>query len=347
MSGSRHHFIPRFLQKVFASRISGDEFYCWSFSKTTSAFQSNIKNIGIENLFYSEASETDLDDKITDREMKIYSPLIDRLRLNLINTSDIVHICEMLAHFEVRSRHMRINSKNLMAEATNKIIEILSDKETVTNIVSKLVTVDSDLFQAALKERGVTESMLNELIKLNPNVLEQCRHNIVHTMCNAMTAHRATIPKLIAELAKNSHLKTLNSSIAPEKRVQRFSELYFSVKKYPPQNLPLGDSIVIFNVEGERPYKAFLDKKDKLLSVILPLSPSLYLEGSSRNTNTSHANLGLEIARCSIEYFISNKNDPTAQSHKKEIGINSHWLTSNEITEAIYTSFNEVIKQNF
>jgi Protein of unknown function (DUF4238) len=53
MAGTRHHIIPRFLLKGFASKVERDQTFAWVFRKGRIPFETNINNI-VENDFYGK-----------------------------------------------------------------------------------------------------------------------------------------------------------------------------------------------------------------------------------------------------------------------------------------------------
>lgn len=346
MSGERHHFIPRFLQKGFSSRQTKKDIYCWAFPKEEKPFQPNIKNVGIETLFYSIASETELDDKISLEEESIYSPLIIKLRKGIINNCDAIEISGMLAHFEIRSQHIRSNAKTIMSECAQTIKNILSNPSALDDLLTKIINPNSKKFKQRLLESGISDEVFMDLITTNPGFIEQCKQSIKHTIPIIFHDQRSTIIKSVYETIKATHIKNLNESLWPKNRLLRYSTLNYSIQNYPNNDLPLGDSIVLFNITGERKYTPFLDKSNELISVILPLSPNQYLIGTqSKGDIPQYSNLALEIARCSFEYFISSKNDQLAQSYQAEIGTNSFWLKSSEIQKIIADCFEEILEK--
>ncbi|WP_226456651.1 DUF4238 domain-containing protein [Pseudomonas sp. AF03-9] len=345
MSGSRHHFIPRFLQKGFASRSTSKDVYCWTFSKGSQPFQPNIKNVGIETLFYSMSAETELDDKISKEEQDNFSPLVDRLRAGLIGKYETTSIAEMLAHFEVRSQHLRSNANVLFSELMSTLEHTFANLEFLQELLTKIMSPDSAIFQKSLMKAGVSRKMFKQIIKTNPEGLREFQKNIACSVSGAIYDQRHTMPAMIAGAIKSGHIQMLNESIAPQKRVSRYSSLGYSVQNYLDANLPLGDSIVLFHVAGERKFKPFLDKSDELIAVILPLSSSQYLLGENCEVNVEHySDLALEIARCSFEYFISNESGERTIKLQHEIGVNSHWLPREEVHKIFADSLDKILE---
>lgn len=345
MSGSRHHFIPRFLQKGFASRSTSKDVYCWTFSKSSQPFQPNIKNVGIETLFYSLSAETELDDKISKEEQDNFSPLVDKLRAGLIDDNERTSIAKMLAHFEVRSQHLRSNASTLFSELMSTLENTFTDLEFLQDLLTKIMSPESAIFQKSLMKAGVSKKILKQIIKNNPDGLLECQKNIALSVSSAIYEQRHTMPAMIAGAIKSGHIQTLNESIAPQKRVNRYSGLGYSVQNYLDANLPLGDSIVLFHIAGQRKFKPFLDKSDELIAVILPLSSGQYLLGTNCEVNIEHySDLALEIARCSFEYFISNESSERTKKLQSEIGVNSHWLPSKEVHKLFADSLDKILE---
>lgn len=347
MSGSRHHFIPRFLQKGFSSRSTNKDTYCWTFPKNAKAFQPNIKNVGIETLFYSISSEIELDDKISKEEEYSFSPLIDKLRANLASEEDSIKISSMLAHLEVRSQHFRSSANILFSELMNTLLNTFEDLDFLQSTLAKVISPDSVIFQKALREAGVSKKLFKQIAKSNPEGLKELKMSMAHGVSRAIYERRDTMPALIANAIKKGHIQTLHESISPSKKADRYSSLKYCIQNYPDNDLPLGDSIILFHVASERKFKPFLDKSDELIAVILPLSPNQYLIGSRSEFNVmQYSNLALEVARCSFDYFISSVCDGRAKSYQSEIGTNSHWLPAQDIHKIFTESLGKILEEH-
>src|SRR6185437_10758123 len=83
MAGSRHHEVPRFLMRGFASRIvaktrKDDAVFVWFYRKDAQPLECNTLNVGVERAFYREG-EFNVDDEITDLEEK-FAPVVNRVR---------------------------------------------------------------------------------------------------------------------------------------------------------------------------------------------------------------------------------------------------------------------------
>lgn len=120
MSGISRDFIPRFLQKGCCDQGNGKIVRCWVYERGGKVRPSNITKNATERHFYAVATESELDDKITDREGAVYSPVVDELRGGRVE--GVAHLLpELLAHFEIRSRHFRSNMHSAADHVTEHL----------------------------------------------------------------------------------------------------------------------------------------------------------------------------------------------------------------------------------
>ncbi|MGY2286713.1 DUF4238 domain-containing protein [Pseudomonas gingeri] len=336
MSGKRHHFVPRFLQKSFSHRRSGNEYYCWVFKKSIPSYEANIKNIGLERFFYSIDTETELDDKITKKEELELFPIIDRLRADLITESDTPRIAEMLTHFETRAKHFRSNATASFAGILSEFDRVFSNESSLYPFLKEVLSLRSPFFQKALNDAGLNLNLVSALFESQPELLDRATRDIAKNISGKILKERESTRENLIRSAKSGHLQSLANEISSSARTDRYKELNFSIINHPNESLILGDSILLFEIDGTRKFTPFLDKKDKLISVILPLSSKKYLAGHYGNSFKEPENLNLEIASCSLDYFISGLNDASTQSLQDEIGKNAHWVTEKQVSEIFH-----------
>ncbi|MBA6106038.1 DUF4238 domain-containing protein [Pseudomonas monteilii] len=329
MSGVRQHFIPRFLQKGFRIPSNGKIVRSWVYEHCRPPRPANIADVGLERYFYAVEAETELDDKITEAEQHVYAPLVERLREGFVDAGDASLIAEMLAHFEVRSRHVRENMGGLFKDCTSQIMLQLADPHTLALLLEKHLTPGSEMLDRALAEQGITYEQLQLILRLNQTRLQDVLRPLVEAFAAKISnALPAFLPQ-ITEIVKQGHVKILTDAVSPSVRAARLACLKYSVKAFEACNLPLGDSIVLFHVKGERAFKSFLDKGDEVLHVVLPLSSSQYLLGVATGAGADLSyDLSEQIARCSMRYFISCSDRMTELQDK--IGTNAHWLSQAE-----------------
>lgn len=64
MAGIRHHILPKFLLKGFASKVDGQEVFTWVYRKEGKVFEANTLNVSVEKHFYGKTGELNVDDEI-------------------------------------------------------------------------------------------------------------------------------------------------------------------------------------------------------------------------------------------------------------------------------------------
>lgn len=329
MSGVRQHFIPRFLQKGFRIPSNGKIVRSWVYEHDRPPRTANIADVGLERYFYAIDTETKLDEKITEAEQHIYAPLVERLRDGCVDAGDASLIAEMLTHFEVRSRHVRENMDGLFENCTSQIMLQLADPHTLALLLEKHLTPGSEMLDRALAQQGITYEQLQLILRLNQTRLEDVLRPLIEVFAVQISNALPALLPQITGIVKQGHVKMLTDAVSPSARAARLACLKYSVKAFEAGNLPLGDSIVLFHVKGERAFKSFLDKGEEVLHVVLPLSSNQYLLGVATGAGADLSyDLAEQIARCSMRYFISCSDQMTELQDK--IGTNSHWLSQAE-----------------
>lgn len=337
MSGRRHHFIPQFLQRGFASHSSGKDFYTWVYRKgDINPFNSNIRNIGMEGDFYSEDKETVLDDKITDVEYE-FGIFVNELRKAEFSTKvDKSKAAKLIAHLEVRTKNIRINFRNAGTHLINEMINFLEDTANCERFVRNQVkTQVKEMIDEELKKRNVPRNLLPiARIKLAPLIEQQIPEMIKHIglMMKYMREH---IHELFDNSAKSGHIKALTNSHTPPIKVSVYEKLNYEIISTGDIKIPLGDSGVIFNIDGEQKFKPFYEKGAKLHAVILPISTTRILIGSIKGYSININELPSAIAACSLEYFITNEESIENDNLSKIIAKNTAILTTSEIDEIL------------
>jgi hypothetical protein len=344
MSGKRQHFIPQFLQEGFASHINREQTFTWMYRKGMPPSNANIINVGVEGRFYTEGQDTEADDLITSAE-GTFGALIRNLRAGLSAPLLDPQLPLLIAHLEVRTRHLRENFLQTGEALVSRMLDFLSDDEAFATFLKRRFQNDPSMLRELFAEEFAKHKLPEEL-------LEPIMQGIAPLVPALIDLQRAQFPKLAAMLrsvlpsmlkkaAKSGHTRTLKKSIAPELRVQRYANLPYAVVTAVETPLILGDSVVLFDVQGPRRYKAFLDRDDTLNAVFLPLDPGRVLVGAGDSFTGVNSGLREAIARCSLEYFIATENSCANDLLKDQIGMDAALLTQAELEAMV----NELIQE--
>lgn len=339
MSGVRHHIVPRFLQRGFAKTKSSGNPFVWVFRKDKNPFEAITSNIGLEKHFYSIDGDSSVDDEITKVELK-YSYLVKRLREKSKDClDDNKLIAEMITHFEVRNKGIRVGfleaSDFLLNQAVDKFLEddflifyikplLKNDKEIIRNEVMKFfggaIPSGFSLIEIESFIANHIDAQLDSIVKGTTPMIRGILGDKIKNM----------LPGYI----KKGHLKGIVESKNPTARSKRYESFKYSIHSSE-STLPLGDSILIFEVQGVRCFKPFLEKDDVVTAVYLPLDSNSFLFGTSELTEPKYLELPQRIVECSLEYFISSENNERIRKLTPYIGSNSYLISNEELSSIV------------
>lgn len=341
MSGERHHFIPRLLQKYFSIESkSNKEKRIWVLDRSGKKYSCNIKDSGVERFFYSQTTESSLDDLITNEEAR-FDQILIQLKDGITNQN--TPIAEMIAHFEIRNKSLRSNMLQIGSTFFDGLERILSDESHVHRLVEKIFSPNAKPLLDALKEKGIPPDLFSQLIKQQPQLI-----TIVHQQAaDAFAIFLKNFDRQeILKLARSAHIKAIAQDLSPRAKVEQYSKLNYQIITLSSKALPLGDTIVFFETESERRYTSFLQKGDTLLSVFMPLSPSQYLVGTSKSSAPfTHQDLPSIIASTSYDFILAPSDSEHFTRLIPEIGKAASIFDHNEIEGIFEASFHDFINQ--
>lgn len=343
MSGKRQHFIPRFLQEGFASHKVGDAVSTWVYRKDRPVFNTNIINVGVEGLFYTQEQDTLVDDLITKAEGPL-SALIEELRhCNPSNISD-PRVPELIAHLEFRTRHVRQIFMQTGGYFVSRFTNFMADHDFFIRYLERKLQKDPSLIRDSFSEefikRGLPQSMVEPMMEITVPLVPLLMAQLKPKLPMMAAEFRKVLPRKLSEAAKSGHIKALKQTSPPEVRIQRYKELTYDLLPVENHSLILGDSAVLFHVEGPKPYKVLLEKDDVLKAVFLPLRPHTLLVGSCDGRFPLISDLRKALARCSLEYFIAHEDSDENHLLKDQIGEDAYLLTKEQMEEIIIDVMN-------
>ena len=342
MSGKRHHFIPKFLQKGFAIEEDSKTQKIWIYKKNSKTFPANIIDSGVEGYFYGIDGDSKLDDEITKFEDK-YGRLINSARTASLDTKlDKKSISKLIYNFEIRTRNLRQNFRESLNIVAQELFTTLSNPENYEKMLKGMVNdeVNKSIDKECTKQ-GVPRPMLplyrarfknelkEEIEKHIPLMYEQtkifCDYSI--KMLN----------ETLADKVKSAHINAmLDTSKQKPAKLNWYEQLEYSICETENVEIPLGDSIILFHVKENRGFKSFLDSKKNLIAVILPISPKRIIYGTKhKHYIPDFSALKEAVISTSKEFFLFNTYDDYLDSLKDNISTNSHILSEEEIKNIV------------
>lgn len=342
MSGKRHHFIPKFLQKGFAIQEDSKTQKIWVYKKNSQTYPANIIDSGVEGYFYGIDGDNALDDEITKLEDK-YSHIINLARTAPIETQLArKDISKLIYNFEIRTRNLRESYRDSAHLVVQEVLGRLSDPKEYEKLLKK--TIEEQLYLFIDKEcekSGVPRSVM-PLFRVNfLNENKTKIEALIPQLHDEIKSSFENFKKLTFDTLDNSvktgHIKAmLASNKVTTPKLKWYEQLNYSILETNNEEIPLGDSIILFHVRNERQFKNFLDDKKSLLAVILPISPKRIICGSkNKNYTPDFVALRQAIISNSKEFFLFCRHEDYLDSLKDSISINSHILSYEEVKNIV------------
>lgn len=122
MAGENQHYDPRFLLKGFASQPpKGKTVFVWYFEKNSTPTEKCTREIGYGYLFYGHPGENSLDERITKKETRKYSKVVERLRqTQKVHPSDKEVLAEFVCFQAVRTKYIREQLRSVLDLSIHK-----------------------------------------------------------------------------------------------------------------------------------------------------------------------------------------------------------------------------------
>ena len=317
MAGKRHHINPRFLLKGFTA--SSRKNFVWVFRHDSPPFISNIINVGVESNFYTHDNKIEADSAITKVE-PIFASLLDKIRAGEATALSSPHLPKMIAHFEMRTNHL----KNYLWQANDLAIS----KHMTSSNSSQLRNVVRDFLEEQNLPREMFQPILMLATRFGPNLIDQQRH-FLHNFMASMQDLLGKYEKGTPKIAQYGHIKSIQRSPTAKALADRYKNLTYSIIKKVDGTV-LGDSLVLFRINSERRYKATLDADDEMIAVYLPIDSETVLVGANQHEKTLPEDFPEAVARCSLKYFVASENTKAYQKLQEKIGSNAIFFTEEE-----------------
>jgi len=345
MAGIRHHILPRFLLRGFASKVIGDQTFTWVYRKEGKVFESNIINVAVERYFYGKDGELSVDDEITEIE-KTFAPLLTSLRREE-DGYDIVDpkISEFVGHLTSRTTHLRESFIASTGFLLNTLFGFLADKKNFNEFLLEYYKRHPEVIRQALDnalarmsldryQRRRLKSLMLSL--LTPEIIaaqieqESSEYSFMFKALGPMLLEK--LPTLVAE----GQIKTLAKSLIAEPRVDNYRQLRWHVRKSE-KSLILGDVGCLFEVRGAKRFKSLTDKDDEIVAAYVPISSDTMVVGTnSSEVSQSHfGEMNKTFAMCSREFFVCRESSEDVRILLLSIGAEAEIISHEELRQLV------------
>ena len=221
---------------------------------------------------------------------------------------------DVVAHLSLRTRALRQSAIALAAHMTDRMREYFSNPDVLKAAVRKkmpnsevLKRLREDMAKEGLKKHEIERRILAAAPRLlevwNQSIdgrAEELAPVVDSAMREAMKGH--------AEGMRVSFIDALSRGLEDNPRVRAYRELTWCVVRAT-EPLILGDSVCVFEVDGERPFKPWDDETTPTKRIFMPLSPHRLLIGSRDDAlpTVDVSALNRASSRCSLEFFVSSE----------------------------------------
>lgn len=347
MAGSRHHVIPQFMLRGFASHAKGEAVYTWVHRKGSTPFNPNVLNVAVESEFYTNDGSSEVDDLVTAGEGD-FGLTVHRLR----TTGDLASVAatdvaRLIAHLEVRTRHLRTNFEAMATSILGQVLAFVEDEVKLTGFILREMKKDPDLLareaEKDLREKGIPAKKAAQLVRsLRPQMDRIVRLKMPEAVRGIGVNFRRFVterPDGVRPNVRAAQLRALKNDIAPKAKVALYSDMEYTLLRMPEKNLPLGDSVVVAHVDSPRKYKSFVSSDDPLIGIYLPIAPGLAVCGRPRGVGVASIDLPFAVAQCANELFVSHRRGGDFDALHQRIGERSVLYSDAEIGEILSDTF--------
>jgi len=349
MAGVRHHVLPRFLLKGFASKIiqranKKDDVFVWVFRKGVNPFEANIINVAVEKHFYGKEGELNVDDEMTNIESG-FAISLDELRRqdDSYKISDD-KILEFITHLSSRTKHFRDSFIDASGYLVDNLFGYFSDYDNWKAWCIEHLKRHPEVIKNALDEAfskislsAYKKAMMRQRIKKMP--IERIIAGMDNEQSQYEFLFQALQFKFAAEkhnIAKESHIKALFKNLVSEPRLEYYRRLHWYLCRSS-EPLILGDVGCLFKLKGESKFKSLGGTEDEIENMYLPISSDCMVVGTAflEAPQIDFNAINEAVARCSRDFFVCSISSSYQARLLSLLGDEAEMITKDEMEQVI------------
>ena len=335
MAGVRHHIVPQFLLRGFASRREGKKAFTWVYRRDSKTFESSIRDIAVSKHFYGK-DDTNADDTITGLESD-FAVLVNDLR-SWSGPIKAANLPALIIHLSIRTKGFRDNlasvSGVMVAELQRHLEQPENMEAALLRQVKKQVKKEVDELLKRNRVPRARQRMVRAMLERQVRVsIEKNKANLATLAVVPLGRLRASLPE-IAKLGHNKALLRLHQPQDDSVRKGWYEQFRWRVDV---TNTPLilSDAMCLFRCGHER-FRIFDDAEHMATGVFLPIATDRVLIG----THDDHLTANIETlndvsAKCSNEYFVASNLCSEYEARIPLIGSWSNLLSENELEQLL------------
>ncbi|WP_202844560.1 DUF4238 domain-containing protein [Luteimonas saliphila] len=330
MSGRKHHYLPQLIQRPFAYRRQGKEFYVHAHHRTRGKFTPNTSGLGKELDFYGDPTDTSLDDAITRGEDALAETVQAINRGDAVTPADMATLLCALAFRTKSMREALVGLLPALLEALRAklldpmrlrrdLMASLSDPKTQKRLINE--EINKRFGHMHREQRAKAYGFISSQWK------SHVATNEAHLVAEAWQMAYVFLAKARAEAdawANNAYLNALGKDPAMATRATRMAtDLTFDiVDAHADEFFILGDCgpVAMFSDGKPRLILAAISSDVVIEAVFLPVSPTRCIVGHLPNTPPclGVTDINHMSASLSLEFFISDRDTEGALDGLRE-----------------------------
>lgn len=346
MAGSRHHVIPRFLLRGFASRVTSkankENVFVWVHPKGRDPYECNIINVGVEREFYGQGAQS-VDDEITDIE-GAFANCLNYLRKSADDGSKVTDptLLEFIVHLTARTKHLRESIIDSTGYLFDNVFGHLSEYNNWREFCLRYFTQHPEVIKEELEKFFLRVPMSAHK---RATARQRMKHMPIERILQFMDKENSEYEMLfkvlrvkftvdLSDVVKQAHIKSLLKNLVSQPRVEHYQKLHWFVRR-PSEALVLGDVCCLFKIESK--YKSLGGTEDAIERIYLPIASDCVVVGSLRDEvpEISVKELNKASVRVSRDYFISSVGSGDMNCLSDLLGTESQMATKNELEEIV------------
>ncbi len=333
MAGRKQHYIPQVVQRAFEAARTGTKSQVIVFRKGQPAYLTSTEGAGAERDFYSNPL-TDgngaLDDKITDFEGYHLAPVLRELRSTKNSEVDPELAAITVAHLAFRTAHLRGSMDTMVKSAFEQMQSIVDSPEALR----RLAEIDSlspnskmaEMVRDELSRLGLNTWSEKDRTAVARIVIFRLRERFDEAVIQTHGSIRDELDALgskLSDLIPRAHARALSESLVPQERVRALRKLNWHIiaADAHERHFILPDCVVVARSTVSAEFRPFATLSTaEAAMVVMPLSSRQLLVGCATVTEAPQTEINLQLARCSLHFFISSKEDEATKSIAESIG---------------------------
>lgn len=319
MAGRQHHYLPQLIQRPFAYRQQGKEFYVHAHHRTRGHFTPNTRGLGKELDFYGGRDDTSLDDAITRREGELAATVQAVNQGADVAPMDVAILICALAFRTKSMREALIGLFPVLLSALRaRLLDITRLRQDLMASLNKPAERKRLIYEQIDKRFGPLPR--EQRAKIYGTLLPRWKTHVAEQqdklVADAWQLAYTVLAKARAEadtIADGAYLAALaKDPVMPIRARRMAAEMVFEVLDAPPgESFILGDCgpAAVFSDGNPRLVLAAFDSDVEMNMVFLPSSPAHCIVGRlpAVTTHLSVADINRISAGLSLEFFVSNR----------------------------------------